>query len=210
MPASANIATPITVYRVVDTQGAQASVRRFPEKAGQKVGSATYLMIGVPVHLNGGYVEVSDTIDGTDDKFLGFSLEGGHNLASDGVAGSGAMVDQGSPPNQSSAKIIPGGAWPTDGTMGVALGGTINEFVGTLGNSSDGTLAITAQTQRGSVYGLTKDATNNFWYVDQNITTAAGGACVEIVDFVDAIGTLNGRVVFKVLTAILQIPAVAS
>jgi len=80
-----------------------------------------------------------------------------------------------------------------------------NIFIGIFGDSSDNTLAVLAQALIGGIFGLTKDAGNNWWYVDNNITTAAGGACVEILALEDAIGTLNGRVRFRVLEAAQQL-----
>lgn len=214
--ATAAKATPIWVYRQMPA-GAQPPVRRFAEKSGQNTPSSTYLYQGTPVQIDvagaTGYVICCPAMtDAATAKILGFSLEAGHNLSSSGVAGAGATVNQGAPIGQSSAVIIPGGAWPTDGTIGVALATDDVEFVGTLGHGSDNTLAIPAITMLGPAvfYGLTQDATNKFWYVDMNKATAGGGACVKITGFVDALGTLNGKVTFKVLRAAQQYQYVAS
>jgi hypothetical protein len=52
---------------------------------------------------------------------------------------------------------------------------------------------------------LIKDAGNNFWYVANDITTTAAGACVEILFLIDPVGTLNGRVAFIVTKAAQQL-----
>lgn len=200
MAATSGKATPIIPYRVVSTQGAQAAMRRFSEKATQ-----TFL-IGTPVQIDvagaSGYLIANPTINSAATAVIaGFSAEAGHNLASSGV---GVPLNQGAPQNQPSAVIIPGGAWPSDGTCGVHLADPINEFIGTFGDSATAANATIAITDRAKVYGLTKDAGNNYWYIDHNITTIAGGACVEIIDLVDAAATLNGRYLFRILSASQQ------
>jgi len=101
--------------------------------------------------------------------------------------------------------LIPVGAPPNDGTMGLheAVDSTI--FIGVLGNGATAANATIAQADLGAIFGLTKDAGNGFWYIDNNITTTAGGACVQIVELVDAVGTLNGHEAFKVLHAAQQL-----
>lgn len=212
MAATAGVATPFYPYRVVDTMGAQAAVRRFAEKSGQNNPGTTYLYQGTPVQIDvaggTGFVIACPAMTSVATAIiLGISNEAGHNLATSGTPGPGGgayPLLPGSPVNQPSAVIIPGGAWPTDGTLGVALGTNINEFVGIEGGSTTDADGTIAQAQLGAIYGLTQDATTKFWYVDIDKSTAAGGACVEIVGFVDAIGTLHGRVIFRVAKAAQQ------
>ena len=49
----------------------------------------------------------------------------------------------------------------------------------------------------GASYGIT--AVSNAWYVDKDKT--GGDARVKIVDFIDPVGTVNGRVLVQVLAA---------
>lgn len=205
MAATAGFATPIIPYRVVNTEGAQAAVRRYLEKSTQ-----TFLP-GTPVQIDvagaTGFLIACPAMTSVATAIIaGFSLEKGHNLTTSGTAPtSGADVNEGSPVNQPLAVIIPGGAWPSDGSQGVALAADINQFIGIEGGSTTDADGTIAQSQLGSIFGLTKDATTNYWYVDIDKTTAAGGACVEIVGFVDPIGTLHGRVIFRVTQAAQQL-----
>lgn len=199
MPATSSKAQPIFPLKVLIGGTAQAVMRRLGEKASQ-----TFLA-GTPVQVEvaSGFIQACATINSAATALIaGFSAEPGANLT---TANTAKTLTYGSVQNQSAAVLIPVGAPPNDGTTGFheAVDSTI--FVGTLGNSSDGTLATTAQTDMGKIYGLTKDAGNNYWYIDQNITTTAGGACVQITDFVSAVGTLNGKLGFKVLHAAQQL-----
>jgi hypothetical protein len=211
MAASINVAQPIIPYRVVDTMGAQAAVRRFQEKAGQ-----TFL-IGTPVQIDvagaTGFLIACPAMTSVATALIaGFSLEIGHNLATSGVTPpGGAMQTAGAPQNQPSAVIIPGGAWPFDGTLpgscGVHLAADVNDFIGTEGGSTTDADGTIAQAQFDNIYGLTKDLGNNYWYVDIDKATAATGACVQIIGFIDPIGTLHGRVIFRVTHAAAQLRA---
>lgn len=199
MAASANIAQPIFPLKVLIGGTAQAVQRRLLEKATQ-----TFL-IGVPVQVEvaTGFIIESAAITSVATSFIaGFSTEFANNLTTSGVA---KTLTYGKVQNQSTAVLIPVGAPPNDGTMGLheAVDSTI--FQGVLGNSSDATLAIIAQTMLGANFGLTKDATNLFWYVDMFKATAAAGWIVQITDLIDPVGTLNGRVGFKVLHASQQL-----
>jgi hypothetical protein len=92
-----------------------------------------------------------------------------------------------------------------DGTIGFAVADDITTFIGVYGDSVTAANAVLAQAQVGAIRGLTKDAGNNFWYVDNAITTTVGGACVEIISLVSAIGTLNGLVEFRVTKVAQQL-----
>jgi hypothetical protein len=200
MAASSGVAQPIYPFKVLIGGTAQAVQRRLLEKAGQT------FQQGVPVQVDSasGYIQECATITSAATAVIaGFSTEPGNNLATSGVAKT--LTQSGHPQNQTSAVFIPVGAWPNDGTMGLheAIDSTV--FIGVLGNSATAANATIAQTDLGTIYGLTKDAGNSYWYIDNNITTTAGGACVQIVDLVDAVGTLNGREGFKVLHAACQL-----
>ena len=76
-------------------------------------------------------------------------------------------------------------------------------FVGSIDDgSSEGNGAIVA-TDLGGEYGVTKTALTGAnlskWYVDKNKTGA--DARVRVVELIDAVGTVQGRVAFKFLTA---------
>ena len=53
--------------------------------------------------------------------------------------------------------------------------------------------AVIAQTDRYSSFGLQVDASTLNWYINKADTSAPE---VTIIDFIDAVGTLNGRVKF--------------
>jgi hypothetical protein len=151
--------------------------------------------MGVPVLMTSGMVDESPTIDDATDKILGFSAEFFHNLTTDNTP---KTLTYGSVQNQSSAVLIPGGAPPSDGKIGVVLAQDTVEFLGRL--KSDQSLAITAV---GNIYGLTKD-TNDQWYVDTSITSTSSGACVRVTEVID-VATNGGLVAFVVLAARYQL-----
>jgi hypothetical protein len=202
MPASTSIARPIQPFRVLTNATGVAQVDRIAEKSGQTflqgtpvqvdVAGATGFMIACPVMTS-----VATAI------IAGFSTEAASNLSSSGVAQTLAIAQK--PPNQPNASIIPIGSPPNDGTVGFTVADNVSEFIGTFGDSSDNTLAVLAQAQIGAIFGLFKDPGNSFWYVDNHVTSTAAGACVEVLELIDPIGTLNGRVGFKVTKAAQQL-----
>jgi hypothetical protein len=199
MAATSGAAQPIYPLKVLIGGTAQAVIRRLLEKAAQT------FKIGVPVQVEaatGFIIECAAIVSAATAKIAGFATEFANNLTTSGVA---KTLTQGSVQNQPAAFPIPVGAWPNDGTMGLheAVDSTI--FVGVEGGSTTDADGTIAQTDLGSIFGLTKDAGNGFWYVDKDITTVAGGACVQITDLVDPVGTLHGRVGFKVLHAAQQL-----
>jgi hypothetical protein len=200
MAATLNAAIPIKALKVLIGGTANAVTRRLLEKATQT------FKFGVPVQIDAasGFIqECAAIVSAATALIAGFSQESANNLAASGVAKT--LNQAGNPPNQPLAVFIPVGAWPNDGTMGVEQAIDATVFVGIEGGSvtdADGTIA---QTHMGKIAGLTKDAGNGQWYVDLDITTVAGGACVQITDFIDPVGTLHGRVGFKVLHAAQQL-----
>lgn len=202
MPASTGIAQPITVRQVLTGSAGVAQQKAIAEKATQ-----TFLQ-GVPVQVDvagaTGFVIECPTITSVATAHIaGFATQPGANLTTSGVAKTQNLTQK--VPNQSSAVITPIGAPPNDGLNYFSVASDDSEFVGIFGDSSDNTLAVLAQAQIAGLFGLTKDPGNNFWYVDNHITATASGACVEITGLIDPIGTLNGRVKFRVARAAQQL-----
>jgi hypothetical protein len=160
--------------------------------------------VPVQVEAASGFIIECATINSAATAIIaGFATEPANNLTTSGVAkilATGFKVN-----NQPNAVVNPLGAPSNDGTIGMVLATESMEFVGTYGDSATAANAVLAQTQVNAIRGLTKDAGNGFWYVDNNITTAAGGACVQITELVDPVGTLNGKVIFKVTKAAQQL-----
>lgn len=198
MAASSGVAQPIKVWQE-QNPGARAPVmRRRLEKATQ-----TFLL-GTPVSVEvaTGFIIATAAITNVATAIIaGFSAESGANLTTSGVA---KTLTYGSVQNQSAAVLIPVGAPPNDGTTGFYQSTDDMIFVGILGNSSTAANATIAQTDLGALFGLTKDAGNNYWYIDNFITATANGACLVITELIDAVGTLNGREAFKVAHAAQQ------
>lgn len=176
---------PIVPFRLLNVNAVQAPMMRISEKA------LNTQKIGCPCFVTSGYLAERTAIDDGTDLIAGFTVEAAHNLASDGV---GAELTFGSVQNQSAARNIPVGAPISDGTLGFYVA---NDQVWFKGKTDDA--ATLAQTHVGVLYGLTKGS-NGFWFVDTSITAVNSGACVEIVELIDPIGTVGGRVAFKVMS----------
>jgi hypothetical protein len=201
MPATSGLARPIFPFRVRISADGVAQSTRIGEKALQ-----TFLQ-GTPVQVDlagaTGFIIANPPIVSVATAIIaGFSQENGHNLTTSGV-GQTLTTGQGVP-NQPSAVIIPIGAPAVDGTVGLWVADENTTFTGILGGSTNGNPAL-AQSMVGAIRGLTKDAGNSFWYVDNDITTTAGGACLEILSLIDPVGTVNGRVEFRVTKAAQQL-----
>lgn len=198
MAATAGVAIPIKSWKVLNAGTSNPTMRRLPEKAGQ-----TFL-IGTPVRVEAasGFLIANPAIVSVATAIVaGIAAEFGHNLAASGV---GASLTYGSVQNQSAAVLIPVGAPLSDGQCGLTVATDENIFIGLLGGSVTDADGTTAQTDVGAIFGLTKDATTNYWYVDKDITTTAGGACVEVVELIDAVGVLHGKVGFRFTHAAQQ------
>jgi hypothetical protein len=215
MPASANIALPIIPRHILGSSDANPQERRLGEKSGQTFLSGTPIQVDVAGAT--GYVIACPAMTSVATAIIaGFAVEPAHNLGTSGQGsgpgGTAGGITYGSVQNQPNAKLITDAGPIIDGTIGMAVAVDTTLFVGVLGNGSDGTLAVTAITMLATLMGLTKDATNSYWYVDGNKTATNTGACVEIVGFVDpvgvglnGVGTLNGRVLFRVTKAAQQL-----
>lgn len=199
MAASINIATPVKVGRLLGTGTANPGEKRLLEKAAQ-----TFL-IGTPlsVEVASGFVIACAAITNAATAIIaGFAVEPASNLTTNGVA---KTLTYGSVQNQASAALIPFGAPPNDGTVGMAIATDDVYFIGTCGHGATAANATLAQTDVGAIFGLTKDLGNNLWYVDKNITTVGTGACVQIMDLLSPVLTLNGLYLFKVTHAAQQL-----
>jgi hypothetical protein len=201
MAASSNVATPIKVWKILNTGSANPDMKRMQEK------SAQTFLLGTPVQVDvagaTGFVIGCPTMSSVATAIVaGFSAEPGANLTTSGVA---KTLTYGSVQNQPSAVLIPIGAPPNDGTTGFYVAADETIFIGVLGNGATAANATVAQADVGKIYGLTKDGGNNYWYIDNNITTLAGGAVCTIFELVDPVGTLNGREAFKIQHAAQQL-----
>lgn len=163
-------AIPIVPWRTLGGNGAHPETRRLLENAAE-----TFLQ-GTPVWVDStGYLAASPTISSAL-TIAGFSQQEAHNRTSDGVV---EHTTEGTVVNQPSAQVIPGGARPDDGRIGVWVATSQVVWIGAFYN--DTALETPAQADVGQIYGLTKQS-NGFWAVDKNITAAASGAICEIVD----------------------------
>lgn len=176
---------PIGVRKVTGVNAAFPPTERYDEKETQT------FKIGVPVQFSAGYVQECATIDDASptDLILGIATEPGNNLTTAGVP---KTLTYGSVQNQASAVLIPVGAPPNDGKMGVILAGPNVEFYA----ATRATHALAA-TDIGSDFGLTKDGGTGYWFVDTDITAAGDGSCLVVTELIDPVGTLGGRVAFR-------------
>lgn len=172
---------PIVAVRTQSGVGVPAQ-DRWGEKATQ-----TFKQ-GVPLVLSSG--ELTEAAFGGAEIVVGVSVEPGHNLTTGSTAE--PAYSEGTPPNQASAKIIPVGAWNRDGTIGFYLANGQNVFNASLksGQTWSNSLLIA-----GTYYGLTKDGTTGFWYIDTSDTTG-DNAVVELVGPDDR-DTTSAMFIFK-------------
>lgn len=189
MPGTNTSAVPFNPYKLLNAQGNLFSIMRLKEKA-----SNTQLQ-GTPcfVDTTGFCLERTAIDDGTK-VVAGITLEIASNLTTSGVP---KTLTYGSVQNQSSAVNIPMGAPLEDGTLGFYVANSNSLFSG-----KTDTAHLLAQTDIGgiagtSLFGITKDATTGFWFVDTTITAVASGACVEVVELIDPVGTAGGLVAFR-------------
>lgn len=124
---------------------------------------------GVPMVLDTGNLQ--ECAFGGAEIVYGVSVEAGHNLT---TAGTAQTSSEGTPPNQPSASIIPVGAWIKDGTIGVYLANSQNVFKASL---KSGQTFAQSYVLASTMYGLTKDGTTGFWYVDLTDTAGDNAVC---------------------------------
>src|SRR5262249_23985093 len=148
----------------------------------------------------------------------GFANQPGQNLGTTGagfpngyspILGPGSSIGNYAPPGDSYqplAVITPPMSPITDGTNIFFVAAPTTIFIGLIGTSSGTAAAVaTNNNQVGVAYGMTKDASSGFWYVDTNKT--GGNAVVRVVGLypLDPVGTVGGHVLFVVLNAAAQI-----
>lgn len=177
------------------------------EEAGQT------FVLGTPVQVKAadGGLQAWDGLT-TAQGIAGITMEAANNLASTGVGapvgfspilGAGSIVgNYAANPNQASAVITPPMVPMSDGRLRFWIAGPNTVFIAKLGTSATNTPVATAQTQVGTLAGLTKDPGNNFWFVDTNKTNAVN---IVAISPLEAIGTVGGHVLFTFLNAIIQI-----
>lgn len=145
----------------------------------------------------------------------GFSAEPASNLGTTGagapsgfspITGPGSVIgNYAANPNQPLAVITPPMVPTSDGFVRYYIGAPPTIFVAKFGTSATVTPVATNNNLLASannLAGLTKDTGNNFWYVDQNKTSA-----VQIVglDPRDPVGTVGGHVFFVLLNSVVAV-----
>lgn len=177
-------AIPIIPYKLLNVNAVQAPMMRIAEVSGntQKQGCACV--------VSSGYVNERSAIDDGTKQIAGFTSEAAHDLSSSGVP---ETLTYGSVQNQPAAVNIPMGAPLSDGMLGFYPANAQVLFEGVVDDA-----ATLAQSNVGVVYGLTKGS-NGFWFVDTTITVVNSGACVKVEELIDPIGTLAGKVAFRVM-----------
>ena len=160
--------TPITL---ANSSGLPIVQYREPEGATQ-----TFVM-GAVLKLSSGMLVAGDTANpwSAADVVYGVAAEPGHNLTTANTAE--PAYSEGSPQNQTSAKIIPVGAWSRDGKVSLYRADGNNIFLASLksGQTYAQTLVIA-----GTYYALVYDSSSKFWYVD-NTDTSGNNNVVEMV-----------------------------
>lgn len=156
---------PIKLYRADQGLGFPA-MSRYPEGATQ-----TFKM-GVPLTLAAGYLQ--EAAFGAAEIIYGVSAEPGHNLTASGTA---QELSEGVPPNQPSAVTTPVGAWIRDGKIGLYQANDHNIF--SISLKATQTFSQALIVNPATLYGLTKDGTTGFWYLDTADT--AGDNAVAIL-----------------------------
>jgi hypothetical protein len=206
--AGANLTVHGPILQVQNKANTTPYTNALPEAAGQAFQS------GVPVQLNGsGYVQQWDGTTHTA-GILGVSESFGLNLGTagagaptppfGGITGTIAIQTYGSVPNEANAVNIAIGTPVSDGRTLYMEPNSDNIFQALFDNSAGAVAAdyTPTVTDVGAKYGLTKDSTWGYWYVDKNLTST--NAVVQIVGL--PFGSyVNAPVNFVFLTAAVQI-----
>jgi microcystin degradation protein MlrC len=201
MAATVGIATPIQPYRTNLAGTSAQPMQRMAEKAAQSFFYGTPVQVDVAGST--GYIIACPAMTSVATANIqGIATEAASNLTTSGVAQTQNLTNKVA--NQPNATITPLGAPPNDGTVGLVMAINEQTFSGLLGNSTTDANAVLAQNMIDTIMGLTQDATTLFWYVDMIKNTTATGACVQIVSLIDPIGTLHGRVEFRITKAAQQ------
>lgn len=149
---------------------------------------------GVPMVLSSGNAQ--EAAFGGPEIVYGVSIHVGQNLA---VAGTAESISIGTAPNMASSAIIPIGAPIEDGYAHMYAADGRSTFYIML---KDGQVFTNAMV--GGTYGLTKDATSGYWYLDN--TDTSGDNAVAVVRGVDPSSpntvALGARVLFQFLSTL--------
>lgn len=169
--------------KILSSQGVTPTSQRQLEAATQTFNYGVPLMLNASQYI----VEFSSAAA---NLVYGVAQEPAHNLVTPGVA---QDLNQKSPPNQPGAITTPIGAWPVDGRMGLyeANGQTVFSIALKLGQ-------VFTQSMIGGTFGLTKDATSGFWFLDNTVTTgnSAVAICLENDSSAPNSATYGARVFF--------------
>ena len=165
-----------------------------PRKVSTPEGATKTHKEGVPMVLSSGNAQ--EAAFGGAEIVYGVSIAPGQNLA---VAGTAEELSVGTPPNMASAKIIPVGAPIKDGQAHMYAADGRNTFYIML---KDG--QVFTNTMVGGTYGLVKDVTSGYWYLDN--TDTSGDNAVAVVRGVDPsspnTAALGARVLFQFVAAL--------
>lgn len=209
--AGANISVHTPMFPVETISGNTEKTDAIPEKAGQ-----TFLG-GVPVQLNGGFVQKWDgaTIAA---GILGVSTTFGQNLPSNGagapaqgygqVTGNKALQTYGSVINEANAVNIALGTPAIDGRTLFSVANQDTLFQIQVDNSA-GTTANnyipTVNNMQGNTYGITFDA-GGTCYLDINKNTPGTNTIFLVVDYDSVDGNqVNGHVIGRFIPAATQL-----
>jgi hypothetical protein len=167
---------PIKAVRVLSSQAVTPQTIRELEAATQT------FKLGVPLMLSAGNVTESTFTAAS--IIYGVSAEPAHNLA---TAGTAQDENEGSPPNMPLAVTTAIGAWIRDGRCSTygANGQTVFSIALKLGQ-------VYTSALLGGTYGITKDVTSGFWYIDSTVTTGNSAVAVIIGNDSSAPNTATG------------------
>ena len=195
MPGTQTTAIPIRVFRVEGSSDALPQTYRMAQAATQTFN------LGTPLSVVAGFLQATAAIASTATQIAWISDQFGDNLATAGTAPvGGSGLKYGSVQNQPAAMNIPIGAPMADGAAGILVANNLTIFQA----KTDAAHTLVA-TDVLSIFGLTKDATTGNWFVDTTIITAATGACALVTNLIDPIGTVGGKVAFKITQPYQQI-----
>lgn len=199
----------IPILPVSTVSGNQWRQQRVIEEASQTFSAGTPVMFTI---ADGGLTAWNGT--SLTAEIAGISYEAASNIGTTGLgapaplvpfAGIGAVAGTfGSVPNESSAKNIAHGAPFNDGRCGFTEAGPDIVYSAAFGSNNVAT--IPAVTDVTVSYGLTKDGTNAFWYVDKNKVTSNAVLTVIGLDPRDT-PAAGSRVLFTFLPAAVSAQA---
>jgi hypothetical protein len=180
----ANFATPIKPVSTVS--GNDFRSNRIIEEASQN-GILAFSVVQVTSSDGGLQAWDGSTIAS---GIAGIAYEPSSNLGTTGLGapaplspfvGAGAVAGTfGSVPNESSAVNISHGAPLNDGRWGLFIACNDTVFSAAFGSNTVATTPLV--TDVGKIYGMTKDGTNNYWYVDKNKVTTSAVCTVIALD----------------------------